>query len=99
MISSQLAGQTAITYGQYLTWKNLVPVEASTLPERSPLSLQSRWRERRAIGPLYGLKCKKCGAPQFVQIGQTPRVCVNCQTKDDFEPYKFADKKATLFSL
>ncbi len=98
VISPQLPGKTVISYGQYLTWKNLVPVEASTLPERSAISLQSRWRERRAIAALYGAKCKKCGAPQISQIGQTPRVCVNCQAKDEFEPYKFSDKKATLFS-
>ncbi len=98
VISHQLAGQIPVSYGQYLTWKNLVPVEASTLPERSVLSLQSRWRERRAIAALYGVKCKKCGTPQISQIGQTPRVCVNCQAKDEFEPYKFSDKKATLFS-
>lgn len=98
VISHQLAGKTAISYGQYLSWRGLVPVEASTLPERSALSLQARWRERKAITALYGLKCNKCGAPQFSQIGQTPRVCVNCQSKDDFEPYKFSDKKAVLFS-
>jgi hydroxymethylglutaryl-CoA synthase len=98
VISHQLAGKTTISYGQYLTWRGLVPVEASTLPERPALSLPARWRERRAINALYGLKCKRCGAPQFVQIGQTPRVCVNCQAKDEFEPYKFADKKALLFT-
>ena len=98
IISHQLARKIAITYGQYLTWRGLVPVESSTLPERPPLSLQGRWRERKAISALYGAKCKKCDAPQISQIGQTPRVCVNCQAKDEFEPYKFSDKKATLFS-
>ncbi|OGO19387.1 MAG: hypothetical protein A2Z15_00200, partial [Chloroflexi bacterium RBG_16_50_11] len=98
VISHQLAGKTSISYGQYLTWRGLVPLEASTLPERSPLSLQSRWRERRVISALYGMKCKKCGTPQMNQIGQTVRVCVNCQAKDEFEPYKFSDKQATLFS-
>ncbi len=98
ILSNKLAGKTAISYGQYLSWRNLVPVEASTLPERSALSLPSRWRERRAISALYGAKCKKCGTPQISQIGQTARVCVNCQAKDDFEPYKFSDKKGKLFS-
>jgi hydroxymethylglutaryl-CoA synthase len=98
VVSHQLAGKTIINYGQYLSWRGLVPVEASTLPERSALSLQARWRERKAIAALYGVKCKKCGAPQISQIGQTPRVCVNCQAKDEFEPYKFSDKKAVLFS-
>ena len=98
VISKQLAGKTAISYGQYLTWRGLVPVEASTLPDRPLISLQSRWRERKTVMALYGVKCKKCGTPQMVQIGQTPRVCVNCQTKDEFEPYKFSDKKGILFT-
>ena len=98
VVSTQLKGKISISYGQYLTWRNLVPVEASTLPERTSISLQSRWRERKTITALYGFKCKKCGTPQISQIGQAARVCVNCQTKDEFEPYKFSDKKATLFS-
>jgi len=98
ILSNKLAGETAISYGQYLSWRNLVPVEASTLPERAALSLPARWRERRAISALYGSRCRKCGTPQISQIGQTARVCVNCQAKDDFEPYKFSDKKGKLFS-
>jgi 3-hydroxy-3-methylglutaryl CoA synthase len=98
VISRQLAGKSAINYGQYLSWRGLVPVEASTLPERSALSLQARWRERRAIAALYGARCKKCGTPQISQIGQTPRVCAQCQAKDDFEPYKFSDKRAEIFT-
>ncbi len=98
VISHQLAGKMAINYGQYLTWRGLVPIEASTLPERSAISLQSRWRERKTILALYGVKCKKCGTPQMNQIGQTVRVCVKCQAKDQFEPYKFADKRAKLFT-
>ncbi len=98
LVTDKLPGKIAINYGQYLTWKNLVAVEASTLPERSALSLPSRWRERRAISALYGVKCKKCGTPQINQIGQAIRVCVNCQAKDQFEDYKFSDKKGKLFS-
>jgi 3-hydroxy-3-methylglutaryl CoA synthase len=98
LLGNKLAGKTAMNYGQYLSWRNLIPVEASTLPERAALSLPSRWRERRAISALYGAKCRKCGTPQISQIGQTARVCVNCQAKDDFEPYKFSDKKGRLFS-
>jgi hydroxymethylglutaryl-CoA synthase len=98
VVSNLLAGKMEVTYGQYATWRGLIQAEASTLPDRSQLSLQGRWRERKVIMALYGSKCKKCGTPQMVQIGQTPRICVNCQTKDEFEPYKFADKKAVLFT-
>jgi hydroxymethylglutaryl-CoA synthase len=44
------------------------------------------------------VRCKVCGTPQINQIGQTIRVCVNCQAKDQFEDYKFSDKKGKLFS-
>ncbi len=98
VISQQLKGKININYGQYLTWRGLVPIEASTLPERSPISLQSRWRERKTIMALIGVRCKKCGTPQMNQLGQTVRVCVKCQAKDQFDPYKFSDKKAKLFT-
>jgi hydroxymethylglutaryl-CoA synthase len=98
LLSAKLDGKISVSYGHYLTWKELVHMEASTLPERSALSLQSRWRERRAISALYGVKCKKCGTPQISQIGQTTRVCVHCQARDEFEDYKFSDKKGKLFS-
>jgi hydroxymethylglutaryl-CoA synthase len=97
-IADQLARNIAISYGKYLNWRNLVPVEASTLPDRPALSLPSRWRERKTIAALYGVKCKQCGTPQFSPIGQTSRVCTVCQAKDEFEPYKFSDKKGSLFS-
>ena len=97
-VSDKLAGSQAIDYGRYAVWKGLVPLEASTLPERSPLSLPNRWRERKVITALYGKKCTNCGTPQLAQIGQNLRVCVQCGAKDQFEPYKFADKKAKLFT-
>jgi 3-hydroxy-3-methylglutaryl CoA synthase/uncharacterized OB-fold protein len=97
-LSDVIPGKIPINYGQYLTWKDLVAMEASTLPERLAISLPSRWRERRAIAALYGVRCKVCGTPQINQIGQTIRVCVNCQARDQFEDYKFSDKKGKLFS-
>ena len=98
MMKDRLAKKINISYGKYLSWRNLVPIEALALPERPALSLPSRWRERRAISALYGVKCKKCGTPQFPPIGQTIRVCTVCQAKDEFEPYKFSDKTGRLFS-
>ena len=98
MMKDRLARKMSIEYGKYLNWRDLVPVEASTLPQRSEPSPSTRWRERRSILPLYGVKCKKCGTPQIHPIGQTIRVCAMCQSKDDFESYKFSDKTGKLFS-
>jgi uncharacterized OB-fold protein len=97
-IKNRLSKKTVIDYGKYLNWRNLVPVEASSLPARSEPSLITRWRERRNIAALYGVRCKNCGTPQLHPIGQAIRICAVCQSKDNFEDYKFSDKRGKLFS-
>jgi 3-hydroxy-3-methylglutaryl CoA synthase len=98
LMKDRLARKRTVDYGTYLTWRNLVPLEASSLPEREEPSLASRWRERRVIFPLVGVKCRKCGTPQIHPIGQTLRICVACQSKDEFDEYRFSDKRGTLFT-
>jgi 3-hydroxy-3-methylglutaryl CoA synthase len=98
MMKDRLDRKSLIDYGTYLTWRDLIPSEESNLPERAEPSLASRWRERRVIASLSGVKCRKCGTPQIHPIGQTVRVCVVCQSKDEFDDYKFSDKKGTLFT-
>jgi hydroxymethylglutaryl-CoA synthase len=98
MMKDRLARKRTIDYGTYLSWRDLVPLEASSLPERGEPSLASRWRERRVISPLFGVKCRKCGTPQMHPIGQTIRICVVCQSKDEFDDYKFSDKGGRLFT-
>lgn len=97
-MKERLARKIPIDYGKYLHWHNLIRVEPPTLPERAEPSITTRWRQHKAISALYGVKCKKCGTPQFPPLGQTIRVCTQCQTKDEFEDYKFSDKKGKLYS-
>jgi uncharacterized OB-fold protein len=97
-MKERLARRISIDYGTYLTWRDLAPFEASSLPDRSEPSLAARWRERTSISALHGFKCRKCGTPQIHPLGQTVRVCVACQSKDDFETYRFSDKKGRLFT-
>lgn len=97
-MKERLARAVSIDYGQYLTWRDLLATEASALPERAEPSLAPRWRERKVITALYGVKCKKCGTPQMHTIGQSLRVCIACQAKDEFEDYKFSDKRGKLFT-
>jgi hydroxymethylglutaryl-CoA synthase len=94
----RLARKMTVNYAKYLTWRNLIPAEMANLPERSEPSLISRWRERKSIFALYGVKCRKCGTPQLHPIGQNVRICATCQAKDNFESYRFSDKKGKLFS-
>ncbi|HVP79589.1 MAG TPA: hydroxymethylglutaryl-CoA synthase [Thermodesulfobacteriota bacterium] len=98
MMGDRLARKRSIDYGTYLNWRDLIPLEASNLPERGEPSLVSRWRERRVIASLSGVRCRKCGTPQIHPIGQTIRVCIVCQSKDEFDDYKFSDKKGKLFT-
>jgi 3-hydroxy-3-methylglutaryl CoA synthase len=90
-------------YETYLRWRGLIPLEAAQRPELTPTSISALRRDRREILGLYGVRCKKCGSPQYRPPasagGRTPsRICVMCQAKDDFEDYRFADKKAKIFN-
>jgi hydroxymethylglutaryl-CoA synthase len=98
IMKDRISTKVYIDYGKYLEWRNLISVEAPSLPERSEPSLASRWRERRTVSSLYGFKCRNCGTPQLHPNGQAVRVCVACQAKDNFEAYKFSDKKGKLFT-
>ncbi len=97
-MKDRLSGTIPVSYGKYLEWRDLITVETPSLPERSEPSLSSRWRERRTISSLYGVRCRKCGAPQIHPNGQAVRVCVACQAKDEFDTYKFSDKTGKLFT-
>jgi hydroxymethylglutaryl-CoA synthase len=97
-LESMLSNKAVINYGRYLSWRNLVSVEASSLPVRAEPSIPNRWRERRSITALHGVQCRNCGTPQIHPIGQTIRVCSVCQSRDSFDDYKFSDKKGKLFS-
>jgi hydroxymethylglutaryl-CoA synthase len=86
--------------------RGIIPLESARRPEQSATSLSSLWRNRREILALYGARCLNCGTIQYVNpsanftTGVTPiRICAACQSKDRFEPYRFADKKATVFTF
>jgi hydroxymethylglutaryl-CoA synthase len=84
-------------YEQYLRWRELVPVQPAARPPleiRQP-SPAAQWREVPWELRLTGTKCKHCGTPQY----PPQRVCVNCHTKDEVEPYSFTDVPAKVFSF
>jgi len=93
--------RTLDSYEKYLRWRGLVPLEAAARPGKNPTSMSSLWRESRSALPLYGVKCKKCGTPQlFLNFASTrARICVECQAKDAFDPYRFADRRGKVASF
>lgn len=89
-------------YNDYLRWRDLVPLEAARRPEKQHIRLSAIWRERRVLLGLWGVKCKRCGTPQYDNgaMSTSPiRVCAVCQAQDDFDDYNFAGRKARVFSF
>ncbi len=93
--------RTLDNYEKYLRWRGLVPMEPAARPPKNPVSMSSEWREHTSALPLYGVKCKKCGTPQlFLNFYSTrARVCLECHAKDEFEPYRFADKRGKVVTF
>jgi len=90
-------------YQTYLQWRGLVPVESARRPDQAPTSISVLRRHRREILGLYGVRCLNCGTPQYSGAGlfEAPlpiRFCVNCDTQDQFEPFRFADEKGVIFT-
>ena len=96
-IKKHLASRKELAnYERYLSFRDVIPMEAGFRGEVGPTRLSLAWRERKVILALGGCKCKHCGTPQYPY----QRVCVNpkCGKIDEMEYYRFSDKKAKLFS-
>jgi 3-hydroxy-3-methylglutaryl CoA synthase len=88
------ARKIPISYERYLNWRDLVPLHELSRPSSPPPSITCLWRERKGVLALYGSKCRHCGCPQY----PSQRVCANCRAKDEFDDYKFSDKKGHIFA-
>ena len=87
------------SYGTFIRWRKSMFLEPPRWPDPPPTSIAALHRDRQSILRLYGKVCTNCGTP--VYEASPGRVCVECQAKDQFEPYPFADKKSRIvtFSL
>lgn len=94
-MKGHLASKKVIAdYKKYLTWHGLLPREEAKETVRF-FSAPAAWREREANLRLHGVKCQSCGTVQY----PPQRVCAQCHTKDQFEPYRLSDKKAKIVSF
>jgi len=89
-----LARKKYINYVKYASWRGLIEIEASRRPSPPTPAAPCLWRERESILTLYGVKCRNCGTVQYPPA----RVCTTCQAKDNFEKYKFSDKRGQIFT-
>ncbi|MFC2018053.1 hydroxymethylglutaryl-CoA synthase [Chloroflexota bacterium] len=95
-IKRHLDSKMMITaYGKYLQMRHdIVNWGAEIRPLRRS-SLPFIWRDRKMVYALYGQKCKSCGNIQYPK----QRVCMYCQTKDNFEPIRLSDKTGRIFTF
>ncbi len=81
-----------ILYTTYLKWKNMLPLEPGRRPEIPRPSAPAMLRNQPQILGGYGTRCTACGTPQYPR----QRVCIECGTVDQMEPYRFVGKKAKI---
>jgi len=91
-------------YPAYLRWRNIVAMEKAKRPDLQPTSISNLRRNAKILLSLYGVKCRKCGTPQYTQAGllssyvMPQRICMECGAKDQFDDYPFYDKRGTIYS-
>ncbi len=82
-------------YEKYARWRRLIMVQPPARPEPIAPSAVALWRDNKGGLALYGVKCRNCG---FIQY-PAQRVCINCKTRDQFEPYGFARETGKVFTF
>ncbi len=85
---------TLSSYEKYLQFRGIVPTEPPRRPQLGS-SVPVVWRDRDSIYHFHGVKCRHCNAIQF----PPGHICVNCQTKDQFDSVALDEKKGELFSF
>lgn len=83
------------SYDTYLSWRGIYePDTGVRRPAQTSPSAAALHREQAEVLRLYGVKCRQCGTIQY----PPQRVCTRCHTKDNFDPIRLAEKKATLYT-
>jgi len=81
-------------YGRYLRYRDLMEWEGTPVPPPES-SDNVFYREEKALYRGYGGQCRSCGHVQF----PPQRLCMWCQTKDQFDDVRVVDKKGKLFTF
>lgn len=94
-LAAKLGHRKALmSYEKYLTFRNIL----ETAPE-APFSIDSAatvlLRDRNWVVGLHGSRCNQCGLVSF----PVQRVCVGCQSKDNYEEVRLSDKEGKVFTF
>ena len=85
------------SYEKYTTFREILDIDTGGRGEEvATTQMSTLWRERRMILGLCGMKCKRCGTPQY----PPQDICANpkCGAINEWEYYRFSDKKGHLFT-
>lgn len=81
------------SYERYAKFRDLIATEGAR--RQMPTASASQiWRDRDDIYKLTGYRCLACGKIQYPR----QRVCISCQSRDNFESVRLADKQAQVFT-
>jgi 3-hydroxy-3-methylglutaryl CoA synthase len=83
-------------YQKYAKFRDLIAADLGIRGEANPnTSLTALWRKRKMILGFMGVKCRKCGTPQFPPLP----LCVNpdCGECGQFDDYPFSERPGTVF--
>jgi len=96
-IKGHVAIKAMTQYIRMLRWRDLLPLEPGGRAEAGLrfISPQPLWRERKEVLAFHGSKCKSCGTEHRM----IERVCVNCQTQDNWEEVCLSERKGKVFSF
>jgi hydroxymethylglutaryl-CoA synthase len=94
-VRGHLASKASLeSYERYMRFRELVETEAPRRQMPSASAAQI-WRNRDDIYRLHGYRCLNCGKVQYPH----QRLCIACQSKDQFESVRLADKRAAVFTF
>ncbi|MBN1848725.1 MAG: hydroxymethylglutaryl-CoA synthase family protein [Deltaproteobacteria bacterium] len=83
------------TYQKYLRWRDIIQTDPPKRPRMEQPSAVALYRDQKSGLALNGSKCKKCGTVQY----PAQRICMECESKDNFEYYSFADKQGKIVTF
>jgi 3-hydroxy-3-methylglutaryl CoA synthase len=81
-----------VLYSDYLKWREIIKTEPPRRPATDRPSAPALYRGYHQNLSFTGSKCLKCGTAQFPK----QRVCIQCQTKDEMEDYRFVGQSAKV---
>ena len=94
-VKSQVDSKALLaSYETYARWRDVWTSDAARRPAPAVPSVTALWRESDQNIRLHGAKCTQCGSIQY----PPQRVCTYCLAKDESQPVRLLDKRASVFT-